>query len=187
MWKLILGYPNYAIDEEGNVKRLTSNTSGKAGHILKPTLDPDGYKCVSLFSDKRRTHYNHRLVAYAFLGPKPKGHQVNHIDGNKLNCHVTNLEYVTPAENSHHAARLNLIPFGECSPHCTISKEDVLRMRQLYQQGMRFVDIAKEFGRARQVVRLIIIGRTRHREYGHFIPADKGASAPKASEQRATA
>ena len=62
-----------------------------------------GYLRVPLFKDgKRKWHKVHRLVAQAFI-PNPENKpQVNHIDGNKQNNSITNLEWVTDAENKEH-------------------------------------------------------------------------------------
>lgn len=50
----------------------------------------------------------HCLVAEAFLGPRPSGHEINHLDGDKGRAHANNLEYVTPAENMRHAYKMGL-------------------------------------------------------------------------------
>ena len=68
---------------------------------LKPYLDRDGYKRVTLILNGKSKHYSvHRLVATTYLineGNKP---EVNHIDGNKLNNDLSNLEWVTRSENT---------------------------------------------------------------------------------------
>jgi hypothetical protein len=51
----------------------------------------------------------HRLVAAEFLGTCPKGIQVNHKDGDRLNNHASNLEYVTPSENTRHSVVAGLL------------------------------------------------------------------------------
>ena len=70
----------------------------------------NGYREVALIdSNGRRTCVGiHRLVASAFLGSIPEGMQVNHIDGNRLNNIIENLEIVTPRENCLHAYRCGL-------------------------------------------------------------------------------
>ena len=49
--------------------------------------------------------YCHILVAIAWIGPRPKGFELDHKDGNIRNCAVSNLEYVTPDENRHRATQ----------------------------------------------------------------------------------
>lgn len=68
-----------------------------------------GYKQVTLHADNKRIYRRiNRLVAIAFLDNPECKQEVNHIDGNKLNNIVTNLEWVTSKENSEHAWRTGL-------------------------------------------------------------------------------
>lgn len=94
MWKKIESHPNYSISDGGIVR------NDRTGIYIKPVPTENGYLRVGL---NKRLCRVHRLVAEAFI-PNPTGlSQVNHIDGNKLNNHVDNLEWCTPKQNIHHA------------------------------------------------------------------------------------
>ena len=67
-----------------------------------------GYLAVRPVRHGRNVHrYVHRLVAGVFLGPRRR-REVNHIDGDKHNNNISNLEYVTHAQNGRHAVRLRI-------------------------------------------------------------------------------
>lgn len=104
-WKEILGYDGkYFISANGEVKNYY-------GKILKPWVR-NGYYTVGLMHSKKRTNYYvHRLVAEYFLDAPKNQEQnfVNHIDGNKLNNSVENLEWCTRQENAQHAYKMGLL------------------------------------------------------------------------------
>ena len=93
----------YQISNFGNVKSLKRNI------ILKPSSNGKGYLHIILYKNRKsKVSRIHRLVAQAFI-PNPENKpQVNHIDGNKRNNNVNNLEWVTNSENQKHAFRLHL-------------------------------------------------------------------------------
>lgn len=104
MRKLIEGYSNYYIYDNGDV--LNSNTN----KILKGSIGEHGYKYYRLSKDnKKNMFYAHRLVAEAFLDNPNNYPLVNHIDGNKLNNNLSNLEWASYSENIQHAHSTHLI------------------------------------------------------------------------------
>ena len=98
-YRNIKGYEDYQISNLGNVK---SFKCGKE-RVLKLISHSVGYLVVGLSKEKKpKTFQVHQLVAMAFLNHKPCGHKlvVNHIDFNKTNNNVNNLEIITQRKNT---------------------------------------------------------------------------------------
>lgn len=96
-WLDVSDNSNYSVSSSGLVKR-------KASDKLCSTRDRKGYLAVDLYKDgERKTKRIHRLVAEAFLPNPDNKPEVNHIDGNRYNNDVSNLEWVTSKENCRHA------------------------------------------------------------------------------------
>lgn len=113
-WRDIKGYDGkYQVSNHGRVRSLEyHNTKGiKRIGILKPALDKKGYKrCALSKNNILRTFKVHRLVAETYI-PNPFNYpQVNHIDGNKQNNNVDNLEWCNNSHNQLHAYAVGLNP-----------------------------------------------------------------------------
>lgn len=112
-WRAILD-GDYEVSNLGRVRRARPGRKTWAGRLLATTRMKIGYLKVSpVVNGKNVYMYVHVLVAEAFLGPKPEGHEINHIDGNKANASAANLEYVTHTGNMQHALRMGLLPTGQ--------------------------------------------------------------------------
>lgn len=93
-WKVIQECPDYEISNLGRVLSHKKKSNG----IISGSFNINGYMELMFRIDKKRhRHYIHRLVAKYFIGESELF--VNHIDENKLNNRVDNLEYVTHQEN----------------------------------------------------------------------------------------
>lgn len=113
IWKKIKGFEYYEVSNLGNVKSLDKESEMiwfidspkriKKGKILKKILKGGAYNVVTFYDNGFFQKYIHRLVAEAFIGVIPKTHTVNHIDGNKINNRVDNLEIISYRNNSIHA------------------------------------------------------------------------------------
>ena len=111
VWKDIEGFNGkYQVSNYGNVR---SFSRWKNGGLLKFGKTKTGYYFVNLVKNGRKDVKDfrvHRLVAIAFLDNPKNLPEVNHIDGNKLNNHVDNLEWVSREDNIRHAVKTGLIP-----------------------------------------------------------------------------
>jgi hypothetical protein len=98
IWKEVKGFDGYLISNLGNVKSFRRNRE----KILNPAIDSSGYLTVSLYDNKIKcTKKIHQLVAVAFLNHNNCGYKlvVNHINFNKIDNNVFNLEVVSARVN----------------------------------------------------------------------------------------
>lgn len=115
IWKPIPGYEGlYEASNKGRVKsieRVVVRNDGRKRtvkeRILKGSPDKAGYLLVTLHDGKseQRTYPTHRLIGFTFLEPVEGKNEINHIDENKVNNAVWNLEWCTREENNNYGTR----------------------------------------------------------------------------------
>lgn len=106
-WRDIKGYEGkYQISNYGNVRSLNYHRSGEC-KLMSPVLKKTGYYQINLhLNGKYKSKMIHKLVADAFLENPDNLPVVNHIDGDKTNNHVSNLEWCTVSYNTWHATHI---------------------------------------------------------------------------------
>jgi transposase len=142
-WKPVLNYEDiYEISENGDVKRIaqTNNQYG-FGHILKHNII-NGYAHVQLHKQgKVKCMRVHRLVAMSFLINDENKPHVNHIDGNKLNNHVSNLEWCTPSENEIHKHKV----LNKTYRKYILTTQQIEKIVKLREEGKRLHELSYMF------------------------------------------
>lgn len=158
-WRDVPGYEGcYQVSSLGRVRSLdrTDNRGARrAGRMLRPGIE-FGYYYVHLSKDaNKRVCRVHALVAAAFLGQRPKGYSVNHIDAVKTNNCAVNLEYISHGDNIRHAAGLGLM--GK------LSVDQVLYVRDFYASdpNAAYSVLAEEFEVSTNTIAGIARARTR--------------------------
>lgn len=137
-------YPFHTLVKEGNVY------SDKHKKFVRLCPDKDGYAIcgVKLKDGRRQSKRVHRMIAIEFI-PNPQNKpQVNHIDGNKWNNHINNLEWVTAKENRKRAVDTGLLKDkGQDNGNSKLSSSEVYRIRALYATGLvKQAELATLFG-----------------------------------------
>lgn len=166
MFKEIKGYEHYLVSDNGEVYSLRSNK------ILKPDIDKDGYEIyrISNEENKRKAFKGHRLVGLTFIDNPNNLPIVNHIDGNKRNNHLSNLEWCTNEYNIQHAVKTGLmtpytrgIEIYDIFKKCVVSRFnsyddlanitglsklsliDIVHREKLLYEGFKIIRINTEF------------------------------------------
>ena len=130
-WVKIKGYEDfYEISSSGEIRSKDRTMTDKIGRtrswkgkVLNPDIAPNGYYRVSFsINRKRKQFYVHRLIAEHFIPNPDNLPQVNHIDGNKLNNSLDNLEWVTVQDNVIHAYKNGLIKHVSGKEHFNYGK-----------------------------------------------------------------
>jgi len=150
-FKTIPHYPNYSVAIDGRVR------NDKKGNLLRWVDNGKGYQVVKLYNEQRpqgRLCLVHRLVLSTH-DPRPgEALDVNHIDGNKRNNHISNLEWVTKSENTIHAHKTGLFKH-------LLSDDQVLEIRA-HASARRYShrQLAAMYGVSRSLIQQIVYRRS---------------------------
>lgn len=161
LWRWVVGYEGrYLVSDQGQVMSVPFMPDEKhakqkqSGMLVKPRDNGRGYLLVQLYKSKKaKAKYVHRLVAEAFIPNPCNKKEVNHLDGNRANNCVSNLEWVTSSENKLHASRV----LGSGGNRRALTKEQVIAIRadQRTQQ-----EIAEDYGIDQTNVSQIKLGKS---------------------------
>lgn len=149
----------YRVSNMGRVERVKS-LRNLARHGVVGSAYNNGY--IYLTPCIRGRHLPataiHRLVLRAFVGPCPKGKQVNHLNGDKRDNRLCNLEYVTRSQNALHAVAIGLAPIGSRHYKAKLTEADVLEIRRVYKfrDGVK---LAARYGVSPSMIHLIVHNR----------------------------
>lgn len=138
-WRQVLGFEGlYEVSNMGRVRSMNRTITRSDGQlkklkekILKQTTGSHGRLSVSLSKDGKKYYkYPHILVAEAFIGERPEGYHICHIDGDYTNNKLSNIRYDTVSENA-----IDIYRYGKKSGSGKLSIEQVLEIRTLFKTG----------------------------------------------------
>lgn len=140
--KQIPGYEGrYVATDSGEIYSLISN------RILKSHTANHGYHSLMLKDalNRRKGVMVHTLVARAFLGRRPDGMTINHMNGVKTDNRPANLEYCTLADNIRHAKETGLIKSGEAHYRYKFTDLQRCNMEHLQRSGVPMKELASRY------------------------------------------
>lgn len=161
----------YEVSDAGEVRHAITK------RVMTGSLNAGGYRQVSFRPDGkygRHVGYSvHRMVMLTFVGPRPDGHSIDHINRNRSDNRLANLAYIPEAENSaqgghfhlgrpktmEHRAAMSRAVTGERHPMAKLTEAQVMEIRGLHANGARRSDLARSFGVSRSMIYLIYTGR----------------------------
>lgn len=154
--------PYYEITTFG---RIWSVRRGEA-KWLTPRLGSHGYLFVTLHSKSFKKQFLiHRLVLFTFKGPSDFNEECRHLDGNKINCRLDNLEWGTHSDNMCDKLLHNTHNRGERQGLSMLTEEKIKKIREIYNKGgSTQKEVAKNFGVSQQNISDII----NYKRWGHI-------------------
>lgn len=155
----IPGYSNYSVTKDGRI--WTHNL--RAGWML-PTTDRNGYARCMLIGDngKSKGMYVHQLVALTYIQNPHNKKFVNHLDHNKSNNSISNLQWCTQKENIIHDWKNNKRPkyFGSDNRNSKLTVKIVRQIRELHSNGITQMSLSKKFGISQPTISQIVLQKT---------------------------
>lgn len=161
----------YAISSSGRVWSYPKGTNSKEGCWMKPDMSRNGYPSVSLMVKGSKVRFLvHRLVAEKFIQKSDESLQVNHINGDKTDCRVENLEWVTASQNRQHAWETGLQKASELHKETArkagysrrlFTMSQAKRIRLIYEsKWMSQYELADMYGTSQAVINGIVKYKT---------------------------
>ena len=168
-WKPIVGYEGrYEVSNFGRVSclpRVQERSDGRTfkhpGGVLKSSVArQSGHTRVNLRKDgESLTAWIHQLVAVAFIGPRPDGHEVCHDDGVPSNNRAENLAWGTRKENIEDRRRHGTLIVGEAVTGSVLKVGQVQEIKARLCAGKKSCDLAVEFGVSESAISNIKTGK----------------------------
>lgn len=156
IYKDIAGYEGYyQVSNFGNVKSLDRTLKNKWGNYIRrgkvmAANKANRYLTVNLFINWKFKHCKiHRLVAAAFIPNPDNKPEVNHVNGDRYDNRIENLEWVTTSENEFHAYKIGIKKplVGEKNPAAILTNDKVLEIKRRYaSENTSMRKLAKEYG-----------------------------------------
>jgi hypothetical protein len=162
-----------------NLGRVTSlprvlQRSGRGGNMkvegrIMVGSKRSGYKTVLLTKNKViKNIYVHKLVAAAFVGMRPKKHDINHKNGIKTDNRVENLEYCTRSENNIHAIENGLWKLGQNCYNSVLTNEQVIEIKKVLKRTEAFRGMVPAIARRYKVKRKVICAIKNGKSWKHI-------------------
>ena len=135
MWREYPSDQRYLVSDKGAIR-------GARGWILKSAPVTGGYLTVNVSGHTRKVAH---IVAETWIGPRPDGHEVAHVDGNNQNNKSSNLKYETKSENERDKVRHGTSNHGSRNGRSKLTDADVKEIRELLSNGVTQKTIAEKF------------------------------------------
>lgn len=170
-WKPVLGYESrYEVSNIGSVRtvaRVDSNGRFRRCRLRKPQVSHDGYFYVILRKeDGIKLKKIHQLVIEAFVGPRPNGCVVRHLDGNQKNNHVVNLKWGTPKENNQDCVNHGRTYSGSKHWNIKLTEQEAIDIMERFKRGERQAFLAREYKISKTQIGNIVKGKSwRHIQF----------------------
>ncbi len=139
VWVNIKDFPDYQISNFGRIESIRKLKSGKIIKKILKSLKINEYYYVALYKNKNRFYKSiHRLVLESFRPiDNSDNYQCNHIDGNKINNILNNLEWCTQSENMKHAYKIGLeSQKGICNSSCKKTEDEIIFIIKLLNENI---------------------------------------------------
>lgn len=167
LWRTIKSYPNYEVSSDGRVRNR------KTGRVLKPGINTNGYPVVVLSNEekKHQTKTVHRLVASTFYDCLDADSKViDHIDGNKQNNHISNLEFCTSGENNRRAYATGLRKPSKPYNHPRSQPVKIVETGEIFRSTC---ECARAIGANRRHISDCLHGRLNTHHGYHYVYANQ--------------
>lgn len=187
-WRDVIGFEGrYAVSHLGNVKILKSQHKSRIGTLLVPQINRAGYAALLLGGSRYgRTILVHKIVMEAFIGKRSEGMDINHINFDRADNRLENLEYVSRRDNLTHSRerhlkgvrewhknyirpvgdehwtrkRNELVLRGSKHGRATITEDQVREIRQAIKDGAKPLPLARQYGTTVANIENIKYGKT---------------------------
>ena len=151
-------YPGYSATDGGEIithRKRFGLGKGKGGGVrvdlgysktLNQFIGHGGYVYVSVHTPRgQRSTPIHVLLADAFIGPRPEGMEVRHLDGNPTNNDLKNLDYGTRQQNANDRVLHGTQPRGSRQGRVKLDEASVVEIRKMYNEGISIAAISRKF------------------------------------------